>query len=191
MKNLVKPFLILVVALGAFAFTSPIKKQIDVKESSITWTGKKLIGKAHTGTINLQSGYLEMDGDKLVGGSFVVDMTSIKNTDLSEEYGAKLVGHLSSDDFFGVAEHPTATLAITKIAAGPSENQYYVGADLTLKGITQAIKLTIEMGDGTATTKLKFDRSKHNVKYGSGSFFDDLGDKAISDMIDLDISLTF
>ncbi len=187
MKKSVKPILLALVAIITFAFSSPIKKQIDIKESTIVWTGKKVLGKSHTGTIDLKEGYLEMEGDVLLGGNFVVDMTTIKNTDMDEGYGKKLVGHLESDDFFGVSDHPTATLVTTHVA--PAGNGYNVQADITIKRITKATKFHMVIENGTATTTLKIDRSKHDVKYGSGSFFDNLGDKAIADIIELNVTL--
>ena len=39
------------------------------------------------------------------------------------------------------------------------------------------------------TAKLVFDRSKYNVRYGSGSFFENLGDRLILDDIELEVKL--
>jgi hypothetical protein len=41
------------------------------------------------------------------------------------------------------------------------------------------------------TTAFKVDRTKYDIKYGSGSFFDNLGDKAISDDFELAVALKF
>lgn len=189
MKIAMRSIFILFVAGTLAAFTSSTIKKIDVKESTITWTGKKVIGNSHTGTIDLKSGHLEMDGDQLTGGEFVVDMTTITNTDLGERGKGRLEGHLKSDDFFDVANHPEATLVITSAAKNGAS--YAVNADLTIKGLTEAISFDMVMGDGQARANFEFDRSKHQVKFGSGSFFDDLGDKAISDNILLDVLLKF
>ena len=48
------------------------------------WTGSKLTS-SHQGEINLKSGALEIKDGKLVGGKFIIDMTSIKNTDIEDE----------------------------------------------------------------------------------------------------------
>ncbi|MBT8320298.1 MAG: YceI family protein, partial [Eudoraea sp.] len=86
-----------------------VTKQVKTTESTVTWKGYKVTG-SHYGNINLNSGSLSFDGDKLVGGEFVVDMSSLISTDLEGEYKGKLEGHLKSDDFFGVEKHPTSTL---------------------------------------------------------------------------------
>jgi len=116
-------------------------------------------------------------------------MTSIKVTDMEGEYADKLAGHLKADDFFGTDKHPTATLKFTKV--GGHGSHYHVTADLTIKGITSPVKFEMNVGDNAATTKLKIDRTKYGIKYGSASFFDDLKDKAISDEFDIDVALKF
>ena len=104
----------------------------------------------------------------------------------------KLVGHLKSDDFFGVETHPTATFVL-KSAEKKSGNEYTVKGDLTIKGITKSIEFpaTVKVSGNTleASAEVVIDRSKFDVKYGSGSFFDGLGDKMIYDDFTLDISL--
>ncbi len=188
MKTVIKSVLILAVAVGTVAFTTPMKEKIEIKESTIKWKGKKVLG-SHNGTIDLQSGYFEMEGDQLVGGKFVVDMTSISNEDLTGDNRAKLEGHLKSDDFFGVSDHPTATLVIN--SATKNADGYMVNGDITIKGTMLPITFDMDMANGMATTGLKIDRTKFGVRYGSGSFFDNLGDNTISDNFELDIILKY
>ncbi len=186
--NRMKSALIIAVLFTASAFTTPVKKIINTSESSITWTGKKILG-SHTGTIDLKEGYLEIEGDNLTGGMFVVDMTSINVTDLEGESKGKLEGHLKSDDFFGIANHPTATLVIK--SATKDGSTYDVKGDITIKGTTQPINFEMEMGETAAIASVKIDRTKFGIRYGSGSFADDLGDRAISDKFTLDVRLKF
>jgi polyisoprenoid-binding protein YceI len=187
MKNVVKTLILATVVVAGLAFTNTVIKQIDITESTITWVGKKVTGQ-HNGSINLQKGYLEMKGDNLVGGEFTIDMTSITVLDLKEGKGKeKLEGHLKSDDFFGVATYPTAKLVITN--ASGNDGNYSVTGDLTIKATTLPITFDLMVNGNTATTKLTIDRSKYDVRYGSGSFFDNLGDKTIYDDFELDITL--
>ena len=44
-------------------------------------------------------------------------------------------------------------------------------------------------GKPTATAKITLDRTDFDVRYGSGSFFDNLGDKTIYDEFDRQVSL--
>lgn len=177
------------IVLTTFAFTST-KTEVNVEESTIEWKGEKVTG-SHNGTIKLKNGHLLIEDDEIVGGEFVMDMQSIKVTDLEGEYKQKLEGHLKSEDFFGVEKYPTAKLVITD-AAKKSEGKYGIVGDLTIKEDTHPITFDLTMVDEhTATTELTIDRSKYNVRYGSGSFFDNLGDKTIYDNFDLDVTLKF
>ena len=162
---------------------------IKIEESSISWVGKKVTGK-HNGTINLKEGALEMEDGQLTGGSFSIDMTSLVVSDLKGEYKGKLEGHLKSDDFFSVANHPTANFVINKVSSLGTPGDYKVSGDLTIKGITKPIKFHANVADNQATAEITIDRSEFDVRYGSGSFFDNLGDKTIYDDFYLTVNLT-
>lgn len=189
MKNFKTLALAFVVAFSSFGLTAQNKK-INIDKSTIKWVGKKVTGQ-HDGTINFASGTLVFEGNKLKGGSFEVDMKSIVVKDLEAGQGKeKLEGHLKADDFFGVDKFDTATL-VFKTIADKGSDIYSVTADLTIKGITQPVKFDIALGAGTARTSLKVNRTKYDIKYGSGSFFDNLGDKAIDDDFELGIVLNY
>ena len=187
MKTL-KTLIVAVLAVSFFSFTVLTEKKVNVEKSTINWTGKKVTGQ-HEGTIALESGVLEFDGDKLVGGEFVIDMTSINVTDLEGKSKNSLEGHLKSDDFFGVEDHETASLKITKVSKQYTD--YEISGDLTIKGITNPINFSMVVGDNSAKANLTIDRSKFDVRYGSPSFFNDLKDKAIYDDFDLKVNLVY
>lgn len=187
MKNL-KSIALALVAFVSFAVNAQTKK-VDVTKSTINWVGKKVTG-SHEGTITLKEGALVFKGKKVVNGNFTVDMTTINTTDLSGKGKTNLDGHLKSDDFFGVEKFPTATL-VFKTIGEKSNGIYAVTADLTIKGITHPIKFELTVNGNAATTTLKVDRTKYDIKYGSGSFFSDLGDKTISDEFELTVKLAF
>lgn len=165
------------------------KKEVDVEKSTVTWKAYKVTG-SHTGTVALSSGALVFDNGTLSGGEFVVDMTSLVCTDLEGEYKGKLEGHLKSDDFFSVANHPSAKIIFTSVEA-TGKNSYEVTGDLTIKGITKPIAFDLSVYGSKATASLKVDRAQYDVRYGSGSFFENLGDKTIYDEFDLVIDLEF
>jgi polyisoprenoid-binding protein YceI len=187
MKNLKSIALALVVVLST-AVTAQTKN-INTSTSTIEWVGKKVTGQ-HNGTVNFKDGALVLKKNKVVGGTFTVDMTSLTATDLSGEYQGKLNGHLKADDFFGTDKFPTATLVFKKIAT-KSANVYNVTADLTIKGITKPVTFELTVSGNTATTAFNVDRTKYDIKYGSKSFFDSIGDKAISDEFELKVALKF
>jgi polyisoprenoid-binding protein YceI len=171
--------------------------KVDASKSTVNWKGKKVTGE-HVGTVKVSKGVLSVEGNKLVGGSFDMDMKSIVNTDLTDaSYNAKLIGHLKSDDFFSVEKNPVSTLKITKVepiaGAKAGEPNYNITGDLTIKGITNPItfpatvKITGKQADATA--QFAVDRTKYDIKYGSKNFFEGLGDKAIYDEFQVELSL--
>ena len=180
-----------IIAFATFSFTDIEieKKDVKVDQSKIVWKGYKVTG-SHEGTIALKSGSLSFEEDKLVGGEFVVDMTTLASTDLEGDYKGKLEGHLKSNDFFGVENYPTATLVFNDVKA-TGKNAYEVTGDLTIKGKTNPITFVISIYGSKATASLKIDRSKYDVRYGSASFFDGLKDKVIYDEFDLVVDLEF
>lgn len=167
-------------------------RTVDTKTSTIQWTGHKVTG-THTGKVTLKSGEIAIHDGVISGGSFSIDMNSITCDDLDAATGAKLIGHLKSDDFFNSANFPTATLRITKAMPQDTKGNHKILGDLTIKGITKPIKffaqVTKENGRDVAIADIKVDRSEYDVRYGSGSFFDNLGDKTIYDEFDLKVRL--
>lgn len=182
------------VVFGSFASaatepTEVVTKPVKTDASSVMWKAYKVTG-SHTGLVDLTEGNLMFDGTTLVGGNFTVDMTSLISTDLEGDSKGKLEGHLKSDDFFGVANHPTSTLVFTNVKS-TGKNSYEVTGDLTIKGITKPITFDVSIYGNKATATAKIDRAEYNVRYGSGSFFDNLGDKTIYDEFDLVVDLQF
>ncbi len=158
---------------------------VDIANSVLTWKGTKPTG-AHNGTVALKEGSLLIEEGTLTAGKFVVDMSSIKNEDLDAESGAKLVGHLTSADFFDVANFPTATFEITSVSS--TDALLAVTGNLTIKDVTKSITIpaTVMEADGVTTFKSEvftINRADFNVKYGSKSFFDNLKDKFIDDIV--------
>lgn len=189
-----KTFLIILTSIFAVSLLNAQKKYTaDPAATVIDWKGDKKIGSFHVGTIDLKSGWLNVDGNAFTGGEFVVDMNSIKNSDVKDEkMRERLVGHLKSDDFFGVEKYPLSKLIITgssKIEGGKA----LVKGNLTVKEATHPVEFTVtESKSGavvTYTAEIAFDRSLYDVRFGSGKFFSNLGDNAINDEIKLNVKL--
>lgn len=166
--------------------------QVDKSQSKLNWTGKKVTGQ-HSGTINVADGKLDIENNVLKGGNFSLDTRSIAVTDIKDAGGnAKLVGHLKSEDFFGVEKYPSANFVITKVTPTGS-GKYDVTGNLTIKGITNPITfpatVTVAGNKVSAKADIKVDRTKYNIRYGSKSFFEGIGDKAIYDEFDLAVEL--
>ncbi|MAZ37349.1 YceI family protein [Salibacteraceae bacterium] len=158
------------------------KMKVDTKASTVNWKAEKVTGE-HVGTINIKSGELVNEGGSIKGGTIVMDMTSIVCTDIADpSTNAKLIGHLKSDDFFSVEKNNTATFEITNIKV-ISAKKVTITGNMSIKGITneQSFEATTSLVGGkmNITGIMKIDRTKYKVVYGSGSVFDDLGDKMI------------
>lgn len=164
-------------------------KEIDVRDSRVLWKGRKITG-SHTGKIELKDGQFSLEDGELTGGEFVMDMKSITVTDLSGDSKDQLEGHLKNDDFFGVDQHPTSRLVFTSVEKKDS-NSYGVVGDLTIKNETHPVIFDLELNENSASTKLNIDRSKYNVRYGSGRFFSNLGNNTIHDNFELEVNLKF
>jgi len=183
--------LVLIISILTMSFSPLISKgdvlKVDVANSTIKWTGYKPTG-SHTGTISLQSGELKMEEGKLSGGSFIAEMSTIKDSDGS----AKLEGHLKSEDFFDVATYATAKFEITRTEI--NDGKTLVTGNMTIKGITKQIAFPAvisENGDSVVLTSETFqiNRTDFNVKYKSKSFFNDLKEKFINDKFDLQVTI--
>lgn len=179
--------LIALIGFGTSAFAQEFT--VDSKNSGIKWDSRKVSGKGHYGTVAVKEGNIVISDNKIQKAEVVVDMTSIVNTDGNDgEPNARLVGHLKSDDFFSVEKFATASFTLT----GSTEfenNQAKVFGRLTIKGITQPINFIAKRDGNKLTTNLAVDRTLYDVKYGSGKFFDGLGDNMIKDEFTLEISL--
>ena len=168
------------------------KFQADTENSVILWKGSK-IGDARLGTLHISEGNLTLVNGKLTGGDFVIDMNTIKDTDIEDEKkNAQITGHLKSSDFFDVAQFPTATFTITNV--NEEIGMDMIKGNLTIKGIEKSIEFpaaTTVNGDEVLFKSEPFtiDRTAWNVKFNSGKFFDNLKYKLIKDEIELTVEI--
>ncbi len=194
-QSLLKATALTIAAVTMLSFAerpAPVKFKVDEKASTIGWIGKKVTGQ-HTGNVQIASGELSADKKSIKEGSFEIDMTTMTVTDVTDPNGnSRLLGHLKSDDFFGVEKFPKAKFVITSVTPKTGD-EYTVKGNLTIKGITQSIEFPATIkNDGkklTAVAKIVVDRTKYDIKYRSTNFFENLGDKAISNDFELDVNL--
>lgn len=197
MKKLTMSILSLAFIFTAYAGNENAKEKVmtvSPAESTVEWLGKKVTGQ-HNGEVNVRQGNIVLNESGQLKSAYVqVDMKTITCEDLKDpETNAKLVGHLKSDDFFSVEKHPYAEIHLKKFEAGSETGQYTASGDLTIKGkkhpITVPFTYSVSDGKMTASGSFEFDRSNYDVRYGSSSFFDNLGDKAIYDDVKLDFTV--
>ena len=169
----------------------------NLNKGTLTWTGSKLAGSSHTGTISVILGDLRAQGEDILGGQFVIDMNSINNTDLEAGKGKeKLEGHLKSPDFFDSAAHPRATFLITgsKPTTEVEDATHTVTGNLTIKGISKSIAIPVNVAVvenklTVVSPSFVIDRTQWDVQYGSSSIAGIAKDKIINNDIALVLNL--
>jgi polyisoprenoid-binding protein YceI len=165
----------------------------NTDESMLFWKGAKITGSAHEGDIQIMMGDVEVMEGQLTSGNFMIDMTTINTTDLEGDSKQNMDDHLKNEDFFAVEEHPEATFDLVS-AELQADNTVLVMGDLTIKGITNPIEMVaqLEMMDENKVmmnSEFTIDRTLWDIRYGSGTFFDDLGDNVINDEIEFRLEL--
>lgn len=183
-----------------FSAYSQGKAELSLKESTIFWRGTHTIGNSgHEGTLQFSSGMLTQSANgKITGGSFVIDMNSIKNTDEEDEKGRKNIEeHLKSNDFFDVKKYPTATFTIVKIEPTTIADKYAVTGDLLMKGISNRIVFTALINQNKEAISVKADhtliRTLWGITYKSQSAFDfgNLKNDLIANAVPIKMELLF
>jgi polyisoprenoid-binding protein YceI len=185
-----KMLFILMILLGYSVVLSASDFVVDKALSKVKWEAKKVTGK-HNGSISFENGSILVTDNKISGGTFIIDMKTIVDEDLADTgMNQKLMGHLASDDFFSVAKFPESKMVIKKVTP-VAGNEYHFLADLTIKGVTNPVEFnatfTVNADKLTSEGVITVDRTLFGIKYGSGSFFQGLGDKVIYD----DFTLAF
>jgi len=169
---------------------------IDSAASTVNWKGTEITGESHVGTVGIYKGNLEVIDETIAKAFVSMDMSTIVVTDedMSDRAKERLLGHLKSEDFFGVEKFPDSQMFIEGVKE--KDGVPHVYGKIIVRAIPQSIHfpVTISEEDGTITVdaSLTFDRSKHDVKFRSGAFpdlFPDLGDKLINDDIELDVHI--
>jgi polyisoprenoid-binding protein YceI len=157
-------------------------------QSNINWVGRKVTG-AHNGTIAIKEGTLTLNDGNITDGKFIIDTTSIKILDIEDaNTNAQMAGHLASDDFFASEKFPEAVFEITHV------NNHHIVGNLSIKNITHPVSFdaTVVISNDvlTASGKITIDRTKYEMKFRSGNFFQNLGDTLIYNDFDLTINIT-
>lgn len=172
---------------------------VSAASGQIEWRGWKTnVDWGHVGTIQVKDGSFDVKDGALVGGNFTIDMNSIHATDIeegTEDYN-NLVGHLKSDDFFGVAEYPEATFEITDVMNNAEgETSHTIKGNLTMRGETKNVEFgaDVQVGDGLVAFKapeFTINRTNWNVMFRSSGIEGVTKDQLIDDYMELKIDLT-
>lgn len=167
--------------------------KVNTRESKVNWLGTKPGGQ-HNGIVTISEGTIYMKNGELAGGSFVIDLNSIENTDIeSETWSKKLVDHLKSEDFFYVEKFPQGIFTITEVANSDGDN-YKLTGNLELRGVIKTIRFNANISFENevfkaSTPKLILDRTQWNIEAMSKSVFTDLKDRYVDDEMQIEIDL--
>lgn len=172
------------------------KFMLDPKKCKVEWTAKG-VGKQHNGTVDITTGSIFIDTKQITNIYAFMDMKTIRNADIKDAgFNKQLTDHLKSADFFNISKYPSATFKLkkaTRLDVPEGQVNYTIVGDLAMHGITKSVEFpaTVIMGKKkvTATALVTIDRTQWEVKYNSGNYFQDLGDKLIEDKIDLKLIL--
>ena len=185
-------FIVIATLFSAFIFMGQVvysqeNFQVNIENSTLNWKGYKPTG-SHTGTIKLLSGNFQMENNNIVGGNFLVDVSTIKDDDAN----AKLEGHLKSEDFFEIAVYPTSKFEISK--SETKNGKTFITGNMTIKGITKQITFpaTVAVNNDSLTLisqTFQINRADFNIKYKSKTFFNDLKDKFVNDDFDFQVTI--
>ena len=165
--------------------------QIDTATSVIEWIGATPSNTQHNGILKLSNGQFTAKKNQLTSGTFKISINSITNLDQTGKDKSNLEDHLKNQDFFEVEKYPFGNFTITQLQTD-STGQYVMG-NLTLKGITNNIripvKLTIDTESISAETPMfTIDRTKWGIVYNSG-IIGTIKDDLISDEISLKLKI--
>lgn len=162
---------------------------VNITTSVVEWKGTKKPAGAHNGTVNLSTGSLNVENDKITSGEFIIDMSSIKCLDIpADDDGNKdLVGHLKNEDFFDVPNNPTAKFVIAEVKE--NGDKLDITGNLTLKGTTKSITFPAtftktEEGYNLTSDMFKIDRTQFGITYKSKTINAALKDKFIDDLME-------
>ena len=161
---------------------------LDTSASKIDWIGTKITGQHH-GSITFKSGQLAMQGQKILGGEFILDMDTLHVHDLEGEMKGKLEKHLRDTDFFEISKYPEGKLVITEVSPA-SDGQFNARGNLTLRGVTRSIAfpVTIETKNGMpakVSGEFNINRQEWGIVYKGKP------DDAIRDEVNIKPNLVF
>ncbi|HAZ24739.1 MAG TPA: lipid-binding protein [Algoriphagus sp.] len=190
MKSIIAIILSLAVFFTTEKNTAPAT--VNKSESSVMWKAAKVTGE-HWGYVPIADATLDYSNGKITGGSFEMDMVNLTVEDLTDPKSkGNLTNHLKSDEFFSVEKFNTSSFKITD-AKSSNGRDYVISGNLTIKGISQPISFPAKVSTSgnklTAEGDITFDRTKFDIKFRSGNYFENLADKLIYDDVNLKVKL--
>jgi polyisoprenoid-binding protein YceI len=174
------------------------KHTLDLNRSTAFWKGR-IFGGMHgnEGTIKFSAGEIALNSKgEPYHASFVIDMESIKNTNLKEpNQQLNIEMDLKSDKFFDSKRYPKGYFKSTQIRKNGA-GEYSVQGDLTIKGISKPIvikvKLTNNMDGLKASSDFTFYRSRWGVNLSTPNvLYTNIGEGLIAEEVPMSFQMVF
>jgi len=173
------------------------KYTLTKEKHTISWEATKITGSKHSGIIKAVNGKFKVEDGSISRGVLSFEMDSFEVTDITGEDKADFDGHLKSEDFLDIEKYPVARLDMNgsfidnngEMNLSCSFDFHGVVVDYIVPFTVEQIKMKGRFGY-QINGKFMIDRTKHNITYGSGSVFDDLGDRVINDDVKIGFNFT-
>ena len=165
------------------------KYSLTKDKPRINWTAKKISGSGHSGIIPASRGKFKVEEGVITKGLVSFNMNGFEVTDIDGDSKENFENHLKNADFFDVDQFPEAILSFNSSSVN-EDGTKTLSCTLDMHGIAVDYDMPFKLKEQQLTQggigynisgEFFIDRTKHDIKYGSGSFFDNLGDKAIKD----------
>lgn len=133
----------------------PVTYTIDTTTTEIHWTSYDKGAVDHTGTVKALSGTVTVEGDVITTASMEINMNTIK----TDEGSQKLENHLSSEDFFNVANFLSSSFTMDRHEEGVVYGTVKViGLDLAVEAPVDVV--SDENGSTVTTQEFKLNMSQ-------------------------------
>ena len=171
---------------------------VDTANSYIRFTGHG-VGKNHPGIFKLRYGSVMATDNKVTGGTFILDITSLDMEQQGEMIDNKLQPHLLSGDFFDAENFGTSQFEITRVEPyKPKDGEkslveganFSISGNLEIRNVTKNITFParIDLDGNRLEAKANFDidRRQWQMNYGNDRT---LGDNFISETVNIELHL--
>ncbi len=168
-----------------------------VTEGLVHWSATYTVGKkGHEGTIQVESGELQVSQGQLVFGKVILDMNSITATDVKDPNDRReLDSHLKDSDFFETNKFPKAQFEFMEVLPNNTPNfNWVLSGTLTLKGIRAPVNIPVKVtldGDTLVAESVGFpiNRTQWGVNFNSGIIGTAM-DKMVDDIVPIYLKVT-
>ena len=116
--------------------------EIDPSHASFEFVARHLMSKVRGSFTGVQGVATVAELPEASTLEVEIDTTTVDTRDQTRD------GHLRSNDFFGVEDHPTISFRSTGVRPAKGETTWQVDGDLTIRGVTRPVTVEVEFLGG-------------------------------------------